>query len=235
MLRMFGLPESGLAETLREAEQSVDGFDRLEITTCLRRGAELEIDVRYRAGEEDLLDGLFGGLRERHSSFIYTESGESIDEIVAGLLAGHTVAVGESCSGGKLAARLTDRPGASEYFAGGVIAYTNEAKTQLLGVPAELIAEHGAVSNEVAGALADGAIERFSADIGVGITGVAGPGGGTEEKPVGYVCICVKHSDGRSLARDPKLPGSRDDVRDRSVSVAMHMLRRMLIGEDLPF
>ena len=130
---------------------------------------------------------------------------------------------------------MTDRPGSSEYFAGGVVAYSNEAKTNLLGVPAELIAERGAVSTEVAVALADGAIERFGADIGVGITGVAGPGGGTEEKPVGYVCICVKSSDGRSLARDPQLPGSRDDVRDRSVSVAMHMLRRMLIGEDLPF
>jgi nicotinamide-nucleotide amidase len=233
-MKMFAVPESTLAKSLREIGADVD-IDRLEITTCLRRGSELEIDVRYRAGEEDLLEGLFGGLRERHSSYIYTESGESIDEIVAGLLTGHRIAVGESCSGGKLAARLTDRPGSSEYFAGGVVAYSNEAKTQLLGVPADVIDAHGAVSAEVAEALADGALSRFDADVGVGITGVAGPGGGTEEKPVGYVCICVKSADGRVLARDPQLPGGRDDVRDRSVSVAMHMVRRLLIGEELPF
>jgi nicotinamide-nucleotide amidase len=191
--------------------------------------------VRYREGEEELLAGLFGGLRERHASHIYTESGEAIDELVAELLSGHRIALGESCSGGKLAARLTDRPGSSAYFAGGVVAYSNEAKTELLGVAAELIAAHGAVSPEVGEALADGAMDRFGADLGVGITGVAGPDGGTEEKPVGYVCICVKSGDGRVLARDPKLPGSRDDVRDRSVSVAMHMIRRHLLGEDLPF
>ena len=174
-------------------------------------------------------------LRERHGSHVYTERGESIDDLVAGLLEGRRIAVGESCTGGKLAARLTDRPGSSAYLAGGVVAYSNEAKTELLGVPAETIAEHGAVSNEVAAALAEGAMTRFGADLGVGVTGVAGPDGGTEEKPVGYVCICVKSSDGRVLARDPKLPGSRGDVRDRSVSVAMHMIRRHLLGEDMPF
>ncbi len=233
-MRMFAIPESTLAKSLRDIGGDVD-LDRLEITTCLRSGAELEIDVRYRAGDEELIDSLFIGLRERHGRFIYTESGEAIDDIVAGLLAGHRIGVAESCTGGKLAARLTDRAGASDYFAGGVVAYSNEAKTELVGVPAELIAEHGAVSSEVAEALADGAIDRFGADLGVGITGVAGPGGGTEEKPVGYVCICVKSSDGGMLARDPQLPGNRDDVRDRSVSVAMHMLRRHLLGEELPF
>ena len=102
-------------------------------------------------------------------------------------------------------------------------------------MPGELIVERGAVSPEVADALASGAMERFGADVGVGVTGVAGPGGGGEDKPVGYVCICVRTAEGRVLARDPQLPGNRDDVRDRSVSVAMHMLRRLLIGEDLPF
>jgi nicotinamide-nucleotide amidase len=126
-------------------------------------------------------------------------------------------------------------PGSSDYVAGGVVAYSNEAKTDLLGVPAELIERQGAVSPEVAEALADGAMNRFGADVGVGITGVAGPGGGTEEKPVGYVCFCVKSADGRKLAADPQLPGRRDDIRDRSVSVAMHMIRRLLLGEGLPF
>jgi nicotinamide-nucleotide amidase len=233
-MKMFGIPESTLAKSLREIGVDVD-LDELEITTCLRRGAELEIDVRYRAESEPLRERLFAGLRERHATHIYTEEGESIDAIVAGLLRGHRIATGESCTAGKLAARLTDVPGSSEYVAGGVVAYSNEAKTDLLGVPAELIASTGAVSPEVAEALADGAIDRFDADLGVGITGVAGPGGGTEEKPVGYVCFCVKSADGRKLARDLQLPGRRDDVRDRSVSVAMHMIRRLLRGEEAPF
>lgn len=233
-MKMFGIPESTLAKSLREIGVGVD-LNRLEITTCLRRGAELEIDVRYRADAEPLRVELFDGLRERHSGFIYTERGESIDELVGDVLAGHRIGLGESCSGGKLAARLTDRPGSSAYLAGSVVAYSNEAKVGLLGVPADVIATHGAVSPEVADALATGAMERFEADLGVGITGVAGPGGGTEDKPVGYVCICVRSADGRVLARDPQLPGNREDVRDRSVSVAMHMIRRLLLGEDLPF
>ncbi len=115
-----------------------------------------------------------------------------------------------------------------------MVAYSNGAKSNLLGVDASLIETTGAVSPEVAAAMARGAIERFGADVGVGITGVAGPDGGTDEKPVGYVCICVAHADGRTLARDPTLPGRRSDVRDRSASVAMHMIRRLLMGGDLP-
>lgn len=232
---MFGIPESTLAKSLREIEDGGVDFAPLEITTCLRKGAELEIDVRYSVAAEPQKVALFDGLRERHASFIYTEDGETIDEIVAGLLRGHRIATGESCTAGKLAGRLTDVPGASEYVAGGVVAYSNEAKTAMLGVPADLIAAEGAVSPEVAEALAKGVIERFGADLGVGITGVAGPDGGTEAKPVGYVCFCVASADGRTLARDVQLPGSREDVRERSVSVAMHMLRRFLLGEELPF
>ena len=232
-MKMFGLPESTIAKTLREIERDID-LDPLEITTCLRRGSELEIDVRYRETDLELRHSLFVALRERHGHFIYTERGESIDELVAGLLAGRSIALAESCTGGLLAARLTDLPGASAYLKGGVVAYSDIAKTEMLGVPPELIADRGAVSPEVAEAMARGAMERFDAGLGVGITGVAGPGGGTEEKPVGYVCICVVDADGNILARDPKLPGSRDDVRDRSASVAMHMIRRLLIGEDLP-
>ncbi|MCB0874586.1 MAG: competence/damage-inducible protein A [Solirubrobacterales bacterium] len=232
-MKMFGIPESTLAKTLREIERDID-LGPLEITTCLRRGAELEIDVRNRVSDRTLRDSLFAALRERHERFVYTERGESIDEIVARLLAGSSIGLGESCTGGLLAARLTDPPGASDYFRGGIVAYSNAAKEELLGVPAELIAAHGAVSPEVAAAMARGAMERLGAEVGVGITGIAGPGGGTEEKPVGYVCICVVDAAGNVLARDPKLPGTRDDVRDRSASVAMHMIRRLLIGGDLP-
>jgi len=233
-MKMFGIPESTLAKSLREIGDDVD-LEPLEITTCLRRGAELEIDVRYRTADQELLDGLFAGLRGRHEAHIYTEAGESIDEIVAGLLSGHRIALAESCTGGKLAGRLTDVAGSSAYVVGGVVAYSDQAKVDLLDVPPELIEAHGAVSPEVADAMAAGAISRLGADIAVAVTGVAGPGGGTDDKPVGYVCICVRTDDGEVLARDPQLPGSREDVRDRSVSVAMHMIRRLLLGEDLPF
>lgn len=225
-LRFFGLPESEIAATLR----TVDVGD-VEVTTCLRR-SELEVDLRPVPGDEDAADDLAAVLAERHERHLVSMDGRTTDEILAGelLARGWTVATGESCTGGMLASRLVDRAGSSDYVAGGVVAYSNAAKTDLLGVPAELIAAHGAVSPEVARALADGARSRFGADVGVGITGVAGPGGGTEAKPVGYVCFCVTTADGRVIARDPRLPGSRSDVRERSTDLAMHLLLRAVRG-----
>jgi len=151
------------------------------------------------------------------------------DELVARAVAGRgwTVATAESCTGGLLVARLVDRPGSSAYVAGGTVAYSNSAKITQLDVPAALIEAHGAVSPEVARAMADGARARFGADVGIGITGVAGPGGGTAAKPVGFVCFCVTTVDGVVLARDPVLPGGRVDIRERSVDVAMHLLLRV--------
>ncbi|MGB8198989.1 MAG: nicotinamide-nucleotide amidohydrolase family protein, partial [Pseudonocardiaceae bacterium] len=227
-LRLFGLPESELAATLREASATLD-LTPLEITTCLRK-AELEIDIQYRPGAEALRDALVNQIRTRHSRYLFSTDGSSLDDQLAGLLRGRLIGLGESCTGGLLAARLTERPGSSAYVAGSVVAYSNTAKTGLLGVPAELIERHGAVSPEVAAAMADGARHRFSADIGCGITGVAGPGGGTDTKPVGYVCLCVTTSDGAALAADPVLPGDRTEIRDRSVTVAMHLVRRILTG-----
>ena len=231
-MRIFGIPESELAKSLREIEEHLD-LAPLEITTCLRR-AELEIDVRYRQGAEPVARRLMDELEERHSRYVFSRDGSSIDQQIAQLLAGRRIGLAESCTAGLLAARLTEIPGSSEYVAGGVVAYSNEAKVDLLGVPAELIERHGAVSPEVAEAMADGGLSRFDAQLGVGITGIAGPGGGTEEKPVGYVCICVKRSDGDLLARDVILPGDRGEIRDRSTTLAMHLLRRLLRGEDFP-
>jgi nicotinamide-nucleotide amidase len=165
---------------------------------------------------------------------VQTVDGATIDDQVAELLQGRWIALAESCTGGLLAARLTERAGASDYVAGGVVSYSNESKVSLLGVDAGLIERFGAVSPEVADAMADGALDRFGADTAVAITGVAGPGGGSEAKPVGYVCICVKTSDGRVLARDPRLPGDRAEIRDRSTTVAMHLVRRLLRGEESP-
>ena len=129
---------------------------------------------------------------------------------------------------GLVAARLTDLPGSSAYVAGGVVAYSNEAKSDLLGVDPALIDAHGAVSEPVADAMAQGALGRFGADTAVAITGIAGPGGGTDDKPVGTVCFCVKLADGTTDVRTMRLPGSRSDVRERSTTVAMHLLRRVL-------
>jgi competence/damage-inducible protein CinA-like protein len=231
-LRLFAVPESELAATLREVGEGAD-LSPLEIVTCLR-GGELYVDVRYRDGGDAAAQAVRDAIAERHGRFLFSETGEDADEVVAGLLDGRTIAVGESCTAGLLSARLTERPGSSEYFLGGVVAYSNEAKSELLGVPAALIEQRGAVSPEVAEAMAAGAIERFGADCGVGITGIAGPDGGTEEKPVGYVCICGALASGERLARDPVLPGSRDDVRERSVVVALHLVRHLLLGSEPP-
>ena len=232
-LRIFGIPESELAKSLREIERDVD-IAPLEITTCLRR-AELEIDVRYREGGQGVAKQLLDDLAERFERYVFSRDGSTIDQQVAALLADRRIGLAESETAGLMAARLTEIPGSSAYVAGGVVAYSNDAKRDLLDVPAELIDRHGAVSPEVAEAMADGALARFHADVGVGITGIAGPGGGTEEKPVGYVCICVKLASGEILARDPALPGDRAEIRDRSTTVAMHLLRRLLRGEDFPF
>lgn len=225
-LRFFGFPESEIAATLREIGALRD-LSGVEVTTCQRR-SELEVDIRPLPGSEDVATALHAELAQRHARHLVSAEGTTTDELLATALLerGWTVATGESCTGGMLASRLVDLAGSSAHVAGGVVAYSNEAKTALLDVPADMIAEHGAVSPEVARALADGARSRFGADIGVGITGVAGPGGGTEAKPVGYVCFCVTTSDGVVLARDPRMPGSRADIRERSTDMAMHLLLR---------
>jgi nicotinamide-nucleotide amidase len=229
-LRLFGMPESEIAETLRVARPLVEGFDELEITTCLRRG-EVEVVVRAEPEAKPAADALEEIIAERHARLLFSRDGTTIDDQVASLVAGRWIATGESCTAGLLAARLTERPGSSAYVAGGVVAYSNAAKEELLGVDGGLIERFGAVSPEVASAMADGALSRFGADTAVGITGIAGPGGGTEEKPVGFVCWSVKTSDGRSLDRSVRLPGGRADVRDRATTVAMHLIRRLLLGE----
>ena len=230
-VRMFGLPESGLAETLRDAEKRIPGFELLEITTCLRCG-EVEMVTRYQPHAAGVYTQLMELLRDRHSQHVYSEDGSRVDDQVALLLAGRRIATAESCTAGLLAARLTERPGSSAYVAGGVVAYANEAKTQLLGVDSALIEAHGAVSEPVAEAMAAGALQRFGADTAIAITGIAGPGGGTEEKPVGTVCFSVMLADGGTLTRTARLPGNRADIRERSTTVAMHLLRRALNGSD---
>jgi nicotinamide-nucleotide amidase len=266
MLRLFGIPESEIAETLRHAESEGVELSVLEITTCLRSG-EIEIVTRYEPDAQAAYDQFAEIVATRHADTLYSTDGTTIDAQVAALLRGkplggkpmsrdrpdggqpmsperptggdqdsaargaRTIAVAESCTGGLLLARLTDPPGASEYVLGGVVAYSNEAKIVQVGVPRETIEAHGAVSEQVARALAEGARARLGAELGVGLTGIAGPGGGSEQKPVGLVWLCVSSAEGSSLTRSVRLPGARADVRERAALVAMHMIRRLLEGE----
>jgi nicotinamide-nucleotide amidase len=233
-MRMFGVPESEIAKSLREIEDD-DGVDveAVEITTCLRRG-EIEIDVRWREETEAVAMQVRDGLVRRHERETFSLDGETIDQQVAKLLRESKLKLGlaESCSGGGLAARITDPPGASDYFKGSIVAYDYPAKEQLLGVPNEILAEGGpgAVSPECAEAMAKGALKAFGADVAVSITGIAGPSGGSEEKPVGLVCFHAMLADGTSIARQPLIPGDRHDIRERSALVAMHLLRELLGG-----
>ncbi|MHB8692395.1 MAG: competence/damage-inducible protein A [Solirubrobacteraceae bacterium] len=230
VLRLFGIPESEIALTLRAATEAGLNLDPLEITTCLRR-SEIEVATRFEPPAQAAYDAFVEFLSGRHRETLFSVDGSTVDDQVIDLLGGRTVAVAESCTGGLMSARLTERAGSSAYFPGGVVAYSNEAKISLAGVPAELIERFGAVSAEVAEALARGAVERFGASFGIGITGIAGPDGGTEEKPVGTVWFSVLEREGEALTRSTRLPGNRSDVRDRSTTVAMHLLRRLLRGE----
>jgi nicotinamide-nucleotide amidase len=228
-LRMFGIPESEIAETLRVAEAGGVELGRLEITTCLRRG-EIEVVTRYEPAGEEAYEAFEAVVRNRHSDTLFSDDGSTIDELLAALLReSHTIATAESCTGGMLAARLTDPPGASEYVLGGLVVYSNKAKVSQAGVDPQLIEQHGAVSSEVAQALADGARASLGAEVGVGITGIAGPGGGTEEKPVGFVCLSIAGPGDSHLTRSVTLPGGRADVRERTTTVAMHLIRRALL------
>lgn len=230
IVRLFGLPESEIANTLRAAEQAGLELEPLEITTCLRRG-EIEVSTRYEPPAQQAYDALIAFIGERHGDQLFSEDGSTIDEQVAQLLEGRTIAVAESCTGGLLAGRLTDRAGSSAYFLGGVVVYANEAKVALAGVDPDLIARFGAVSEEVARALAEGAIQRFGADLGIGLTGIAGPGGGSDEKPVGLVYFTVAERDGAQTTLGTRLPGGRPDIRERATTVALHLLRRLLGGQ----
>ncbi|TML05679.1 MAG: competence/damage-inducible protein A [Actinobacteria bacterium] len=230
MLRLFGIPESEIAETLRRAREAEVDIDDLEITTCMRRG-EIEVVTRYEPEQAAVYRAFEDLVRERHRDTLFSDDRTTVDEQVAGMLRerGWTIATAESCTGGLLAARITDPAGASDYFPGGVVVYDRAAKEELGVSPATLDA-HGEVSVETAREMAERVRERRGAEIGVAITGIAGPGGGTPSKPVGFVCFSAVGPDG-AITRSPILPGARFDVRDRSTTVAMHLVRRLLLGE----
>ena len=225
VLRFYGVSESAVARALEEAGGEGNG---VEATICAR-DFEIHVDLQVEEGAERRADELAGTLRHALERYLFAEDERSVEELVLSLcrVRGLSLATAESCTGGLVAARLTSVPGASDVFVGGLVAYSNELKSAGLGVDAGLIAGHGAVSGEVAHAMAAGARERLGADVAVAVTGVAGPEGGTPEKPVGLVFLQAEGPErGRGLRLD--LPGDRDAIRSRSAAAALHLVRRVL-------
>jgi competence/damage-inducible protein CinA-like protein len=224
-LRFFGASESAVAKALDAAGGDGDG---VEATICAR-DFEIHFDLLVEPGGEQRADELEGRLRESLGRYLFADSERSVAELVleACRARGLTLVTAESCTGGMIAERLTAIPGASDAFAGCVVAYSNDVKTRELGVGEDLLAAHGAVSAEVAAAMARGARERLGADVAVAATGVAGPGGGSVDKPVGLVYLHVEAPWDRH-GFEFQFPGDRDSIRRRATVTALHLTRRLL-------
>jgi nicotinamide-nucleotide amidase len=228
-LSIFGLGESAVDELAAPIYTKYQNPS----TTILFKDGQIELHLTAQARNENetvkLLDDLAGRLDEVLGEYIFSRKNETLEEVVGQSLKmrGYTLATAESCTGGLLAGRITDVPGSSEYFLEGVVSYSNEAKIDLLGVPKKLIATHGAVSEQVAGAMAAGIRKRAGSTFGVSVTGVAGPGGGSPEKPVGLVYIALA-DDSQNTTRKFIFPGDRQFIRTLSVNAALDMLRRRI-------
>ena len=225
VLRFFGTPESAVAEALAAAGGEGDG---VEVTICARE-FEIHVDLYSEPSAAERAEDLAAALRETLASYLFSEDERSISELVLDLCRarGLTLATAESCTGGMVASRITAVPGASDVFVGSVVAYANGVKEAGLDVPADLLATHGAVSAEAAAAMAAGARRRLGAEVAVAVTGVAGPGGGTPEKPVGLVFAHAVSPDGEKSVRT-ELPGDRDMIRGRATAASLHLVRRLL-------
>jgi competence/damage-inducible protein CinA-like protein len=223
--RLFGVSESAVARALADAGGDGDG---VEATICAR-DFEIHVDFVVEPDADERADELETQFFEPLQQYLYGRDERGVEEHVLELCRarGLRLATAESCTGGLVAARLTSVPGSSDVVLGGVVAYSNDVKQQELGVPAELLLEHGAVSAEVAAALAQGARSRLGADVAVSVTGIAGPGGGTEAKPVGLVYCHASGPDGE-LGREFNFPGDRAAIRARSVVIALHLARTLL-------
>ncbi|MBO0726978.1 MAG: competence/damage-inducible protein A [Blastocatellia bacterium] len=226
-LSIFGLTESAVDELAAPIYKKYQNH----ATTILFKDGQIELHLTAQARNESeavkLLDELGGKLDEVLGEYVFSRSNETLEEVVGRSLKqrGYTLATAESCTGGLLAGRITDVPGSSEYFLEGVVSYSNEAKADLLRVPKKLIETHGAVSEQVAGAMAAGIRKRAGSTFGIGVTGVAGPGGGSDEKPVGLVYIALA-DDSQTTTRKFIFPGDRQFIRTLSVNAALDMVRR---------
>jgi len=234
VLKIASLPESEVEERIRPA---YDEFGR-EAITILAKPGEIRLLATAQGAEaprRDRLRAMRARLAALAGDAVFAQSEEeTLDGVVGALLkaAGKTLTAAESCTGGLLSERITAIAGSSDYFLGGAVTYSNELKTQLVGVPEALLATHGAVSEPVARAMAEGVRSALGSDYGIGITGVAGPGGGSEEKPVGTVHIALAGPGSRPVEhRKVRFPGDRERVRWQSAQLALELLRRRLIGE----
>lgn len=225
ILRIWNVPESTVARRF----EALGGDDAGTETSICASRLEVEVVIRYGPAQADAAHALADGIAAEFGDAVYAQDDATLEErVVRGLVArGWTIGTAESCTAGLVSARLASVPGASDALLGGVAAYANTVKHDLVGVPEALIAEHGAVSAEVAVALAEGIRERLGCDVGVGITGVAGPGGGTDAKPVGLVHIAVVGPDARE-ALERRFPGDREAVRTNSATAALHLVRLVL-------
>ena len=225
VLRFYGASESVIAKTLADAGGDGDG---VEVTICAR-DFEIHVDLIVEPGAGKRADALETAFIEPLAEYLFGRDERSVQELVLEQCRarGLTLGTAESCTGGLVAARLTSVAGSSDVFHGGVVAYDNTVKETFLGVPANLLEAHGAVSAEVAGAMAHGARERLGVDVAVSVTGVAGPGGGTPEKPVGLVFFHVAGPTGEKSLRF-EIPGEREWIRARSAVVALHLVRGLL-------
>jgi nicotinamide-nucleotide amidase len=226
LLRFFGASESSVARALADAGGDGNG---VEATICAH-DFEIHLDLLVEPGSQERADELERRLLEPVQRHLFSRDERPVEELVLSLARarGLTVATAESCTGGLVAARLTAVPGASDVFLGGVVAYANEVKQRGLGVPAQVLNEQGAVSAEAAAAMAGGARMRLGADVAVAVTGIAGPGGGTPDKPVGLVHVHVAGPGGAQEARELEIPGDRASIRGRATATALHLLRRAL-------
>jgi nicotinamide-nucleotide amidase len=226
LVRLFGPSESAVARALAEAGGEARG---VEATVCAH-DLEIRVDLFADRGAEKGAAALEDALRERFGEELFAvDDDREVAELVLDLCRerGLKLATAESCTGGLVGARITAVPGSSDVYLGGAVAYANEVKTAWLGVPQEVLTRHGAVSAETAKAMAAGARRRLGSDIGLADTGIAGPGGGTADKPVGLVFLHAESPDGDSAAK-LQLPGDREAVRTRATAAALHLLRRQL-------
>jgi nicotinamide-nucleotide amidase len=225
VLRFYGASESEIAAALAESGGEGGG---VTATVCAR---DFEIHVDLFADEQghQRADELAAALRRRAGRHLFAEDERPVEELVLDLCRqrGLTLATAESSTGGLVAARLTSVPGSSDVFLGGVVAYSNEVKVAELSVPSVTLERHGAVSVETAAAMAAGARARLGADVAVSVTGIAGPGGGSSEKPVGLVYLHAEGPEG-GRARELNLPGDRAAVRGRTTAAALHLVRTLL-------
>jgi nicotinamide-nucleotide amidase len=225
-IRVAGLGESTVEERILPIYQRYSEVN----TTILAAPGEVQIHLRLWTDDavnaKKVLDEMVRGFEIALTDRIFSEDGSSLEEVVAHELTlnNATISAAESCTGGLLAQRLTSLAGSSAYFLGGVVCYSNERKTAWADVPPEMILSRGAVSSEVAVALAEGIRRRVGSTLGVGITGVAGPGGGSEEKPVGTVHIAIAHSGGIK-ERGARFPGDRESIRWQASQIALDMIR----------